>query len=90
MCLQISMSESNVLSIDLVGNCWSYVKNSNKWNSITQILQRDEQVSTTENQNRDQNYLCTNEVCCSDTIHLSVTHNGIHSFKHTVILCFCI
>lgn len=82
------MSESNVLSIDLVGNCWSYVKNSGKWNSITQILQRNELVSTSENQKRDQNHSSINEVCCSDTIHLAVTYNGIYLFAHILILCF--
>jgi len=62
-----------VLAIDLTGNCWSYSKSNGKWNDFTQILQREKQVTTSENQNQ----LSISNVCCSDNIHLAVTYNGI-------------
>jgi len=48
-------------------------KNNGKWNDITQILNREKQVSTSKNQNK----LSIRYVCCSDTTHLAVTFNGI-------------
>jgi len=62
-----------VLAIDLTGNYWSYSKSNDKWNDITQILQREKQVTTSENQNQ----LSIRNVDCSDNIHIAVTNNGI-------------
>ncbi|XP_022167016.1 RCC1 domain-containing protein 1-like isoform X1 [Myzus persicae] len=69
----ISSSESKILAIDLIGNCWSYSKCNGEWKNITPILQRENHVSISKNQNRPS----INYTCCSDTIHLAVTHNVI-------------
>ncbi|XP_027840603.1 RCC1 domain-containing protein 1-like [Aphis gossypii] len=88
----ISSSESNILAIDSIGNCWSYSKCNLKWNDITSILQREEQVSVSENQSQPS----INHICCSDTIHLAATYNEIYSiptkifnskFKVTQVAC---
>lgn len=61
-----------------MGKCWSYFKSNGKWNDINQVLQKEKQVSLSENLNE----LSISDVCCSDTIHLAVTYNGIYLLQH--------
>lgn len=68
----MSTSETNILATDSIGNCWSYIKNDNKWNNVTQLIHTEKQVVPSENQNKSS----IRNVCCSDTIHLVVTYNG--------------
>ncbi|VVC32700.1 Regulator of chromosome condensation 1/beta-lactamase-inhibitor protein II,Regulator of chromosome [Cinara cedri] len=76
----MSISETNLLATDFNGNCWSYIKSDDKWNDITQLLQKEKQVCQSENHNESS----IRNVCCSDTIHLAVTYNEIYSIPSKI------
>ncbi|XP_050535900.1 RCC1 and BTB domain-containing protein 2-like isoform X2 [Daktulosphaira vitifoliae] len=73
--ISVATSETNILACDTTKKCWSYSKVQRKWSNLTQNLQSEVQVSTS--QNKEDFYV--HHVYCSDTIHLAVSFHEVYS-----------